>query len=457
MSDAIIPAVSPYPARLQTGTRAWEPAKQLVFVVFKWKRLVLWLFLAFAIAATIGMYLKPPVRSATAKILLKPDRATLQISGQSSLSSKLPYSPQYMQSEVELIKSREVMVPVAKRLLSQQQEAGREITTGEINARVESLARNVVPIAFPESSTVQVTFFAETAEEATQTLDIIMEQYMLQHEWIYTGSTRMLKFYEDERERVGSDLQAAEDRLKQWQETGKIVSIDEQISRQLMTQGDRERALQQVEAELGMSRDNVRDPVVAKLKGDLVTSEVGLQDLLQRYTDKDRHVQERREQISLIKRQLAAAEKAFLTSLTSQRDILRKQIQDASASLADLRERKFQGNRMTQAVELARESYQLYGRKLEEARIAARLDREQLSNVAVIEQPHPTLMTDLNKRIGGVFLAAIAGIALGVAIAFAFEFFNNSLRTEDDVENYLGLPVLAAIPELRDRTLALKS
>ncbi|MGH8058289.1 MAG: GumC family protein, partial [Candidatus Entotheonellia bacterium] len=307
------------------------------------------------------------------------------------------------------------------------------------------------------SSTVQVTFFAETAEEATQTLDIIMEQYMLQHEWIYTGSTRMLKFYEDERERVGSDLQAAEDRLKQWQETGNIVSIDEQISRQLMTQGDRERALQQVEAELGMSRDNVRDPVVAKLKGDLVTSEVGLQDLLQRYTDKDRHVQERREQISLIKRQLAAAEKAFLTSLTSQRDILRKQIQDASASLADLRERKFQGNRMTQAVELARESHQLYGRKLEEARIAARLDREQLSNVAVIEQPHPTLMTDLNKRIGGVFLAAIAGIALGVAIAFAFEFFNNSLRTEDDVENYLGLPVLAAIPELRDRTLALKS
>lgn len=457
MSDAIVPAGPLYPARLQNGTRAWEPAKQLVFVVFKWKRLVFCLFLAFAIAAAIGMYMKPPVRSATAKILLKPDRATLQISGQNSLSSKLPYSPQYMQSEVELIKSREVLVPVAKRLLSKQREPGREVTTGEISAMVEALARHVVPTAFPENSTVQVTFFGETAEEATQTLDIMMEHYMQLHELIYTGSTRMLKFYEDERDRVGADLQAAEDRLKQWQETGNIVSVDEQISRQLMTQGDRERALQQVEADLAMSRDNVRDPVVAKLKGDLVTSEVGLQDLLQRYTDNDRHVQERREQIGLIKRQLASAERAFLTSLTSQRDILRKQIQEAAASLATLRERKFEGTRLSQAVDLARESYQLYGKKLEEARIASRLDREQLSNVAVIEQPHPTLMTDLNKRIGGVFLAAIAGIALGVAIAFGFEFFNNSLRTEDDVENYLGLPVLAAIPELHDRTLALKS
>jgi capsular polysaccharide biosynthesis protein len=56
-----------------------------------------------------------------------------------------------------------------------------------------------------------------------------------------------------------------------------------------------------------------------------------------------------------------------------------------------------------------------------------------------------------------VLLAAFVGLTLGLAIAFGFEFFNNSLRTQDDAEHYLGLPVLAAIPDLRERPIALLS
>jgi capsular polysaccharide biosynthesis protein len=44
-----------------------------------------------------------------------------------------------------------------------------------------------------------------------------------------------------------------------------------------------------------------------------------------------------------------------------------------------------------------------------------------------------------------------------MAIAFGLEFFNNTLRTQEDAEHYLGLPVLAAIPDLRDRPVALLS
>jgi capsular polysaccharide biosynthesis protein len=45
---------------------------------------------------------------------------------------------------------------------------------------------------------------------------------------------------------------------------------------------------------------------------------------------------------------------------------------------------------------------------------------------------------------------------LGVAIAFGLEFFNNALRTRQDVEYYLGLPVLAAVPELSPQPLMLE-
>ena len=91
---------------------------------------------------------------------------------------------------------------------------------------------------------------------------------------------------------------------------------------------------------------------------------------------------------------------------------------------------------------------------MEEARIAAGLGKEQLANVAVIEKPHALLGTDLLKRILMVVAAGLLGTVLGIAIAFGLEFLNNSFRTQDDVEHYLGLPVLAAIPDLRNPPVA---
>src|SRR5688572_25752723 len=98
--------------RLQDEIHGGGTAKQLFIGILKWKWLIVMLFLAFTVAAGVAMYMKPPVRTATAKILLKPDRVSLQMSGVSaSVGGKLPYPAQVLQSEVELIKSREVLIP----------------------------------------------------------------------------------------------------------------------------------------------------------------------------------------------------------------------------------------------------------------------------------------------------------------------------------------------------------
>jgi uncharacterized protein involved in exopolysaccharide biosynthesis len=205
-----------------------------------------------------------------------------------------------------------------------------------------------------------------------------------------------------------------------------------------------------------MARESVRDVVVGKLQGDLVSAEVALQDVLQRYTESDRRVQERREQVALIKKELQAAEKRILNSLTSQRDTLRVQVRESSTALAAMREKKVEFSRLARTVELSRDAFMLYAKRVEEARMAAKLDKEQLSNVAVIEEPYALRGTDINKRVGVTMLAGLVGLALGVAIAFSFDFLNNSLRTEEDVEYYLRVPVLASIPDLKDRLLALQ-
>jgi uncharacterized protein involved in exopolysaccharide biosynthesis len=43
------------------------------------------------------------------------------------------------------------------------------------------------------------------------------------------------------------------------------------------------------------------------------------------------------------------------------------------------------------------------------------------------------------------------GLALGIGITLLLEFQDKSLRTEDDVEHFLGLPTLAMVPLINDR------
>ena len=43
------------------------------------------------------------------------------------------------------------------------------------------------------------------------------------------------------------------------------------------------------------------------------------------------------------------------------------------------------------------------------------------------------------------------GLGLGVAVAVALEYFDTTVRTPDDVERYLGLPVIGIVPRFETR------
>jgi uncharacterized protein involved in exopolysaccharide biosynthesis len=526
--------------------RSGAAIAQLLGVVFKWRRLILGLCLAFTAAAAIAMVLKPTLHSATARILFKPDRIPLQISGLVAQSSRLPHSPQMLQSEVEMMKSREVLLPAARTLLAAEASPEDSVSPERLQGVVHAFDDDLQVVAVPDTNVIQVSYFSPDAAEAERRLGLIVDHYLQQRGQANSGSQKLLQFFEDEAHRVGQALQTAEDGLRQWQQQFNVVNVDTQISGLLTMQSDREKALRQTDAEIEATtarlaaldaqraatpervvtshervrnplvakfqedvaaaevavKDVERDPLVGKLRTDLAAAEVALQDLRQRYLDGDRRVQDKREQVTflrtelasaqraaagtaqsrldLLRRDLAAAEqqgeivgreltelnpvreeldkaasttRAQLTSLTAQRAVLARQHHQASAAVAAIRDKKVEADRRSREVDMRREAFQLYGRRLEEARVAAGLESEQLASVAVIEQPYATEATDTRRRLAMVLLAGVVGLGLGVAFAFGIEFVGNRLRTVGDVEYYLGVPVLAAIPDSAQRAL----
>src|SRR3989304_2558601 len=70
------------------------------------------------------------------------------------------------------------------------------------------------------------------------------------------------------------------------------------------------------------------------------------------------------------------------------------------------------------------------------------------SHVRVVDPAQPPDKPAKPNLALNLLLALVLGLGLGLAAVFLQEHFDNSLKTSEDVERFLQLPVLALIPSL---------
>lgn len=65
--------------------------------------------------------------------------------------------------------------------------------------------------------------------------------------------------------------------------------------------------------------------------------------------------------------------------------------------------------------------------------------------ISITEGPSvANIVTNLDKRLN-VFIGFIVGLSIGIGLAFLFEYFNNTFRDSEEVENELKVPVIGTI------------
>lgn len=142
-------------------------------------------------------------------------------------------------------------------------------------------------------------------------------------------------------------------------------------------------------------------------------------------------------------------QKSFIKSKSEEQTRLEQQIRtiQSRVQMTPMVEEQYKG--ITRDYTTALGFYNELLAKKNSSQMATSLEmRQQGEQFRVMDPPNLPERPSFPNRpliaLGGLG----GGLILGVVIAFAMELFDKSLRTEEDVQLYLGLPALAAVPIL---------
>jgi len=136
----------------------------------------------------------------------------------------------------------------------------------------------------------------------------------------------------------------------------------------------------------------------------------------------------------------------------AQENALRAELARARNETMDMGSATVQYNALNMEVETQRQLLDQMLKRQSETEVTARLQATRESNVRVVDRalvPGAPFAPSMRRDVG---MALGLGLFLGVGLIFLLEYLDRSLKTAEEAERVLGLPVLAVIPDVLERS-----
>jgi polysaccharide biosynthesis protein PslE len=452
-----------------------ETPRHVLQVLFKYKRLICITFLAISLPALVILLLLPTKYRATAKVFIKPTRAYVNLSG-TDTGIGMAVSPDVLNSEIQIIKSRELF----GQLLNEVPFPDEGFFT---YAGVDA-----TPIR--ASSLIEISVDSTNPTWAVQAVNKAAELYQEHHVRVHK-TQGVEEFYDKQEKKLRSQLIAAEETLKAFQAKEKIIDAPQEVTADLTALAASERSLKETDSSIReleqriavlddqlkqqkatiSSNTNITvNPVYSQMTNRITQLELERDSLLQRYTPADRLVKDKETEIQELKKTLESvkptsvgsesislndvhrrilnellAARVQLRASNERKIVLTRQVESYSSTAADKRRKGFEYDRLLRDVTVKKENLDLYSKKAEEARISDAMDERKFSNAYVLERASPPAQRAGRHPLLLLVLTILGASAVAVGTAFAFEYLDRSVRNERDIEEQIGLPVLATI------------
>jgi uncharacterized protein involved in exopolysaccharide biosynthesis len=108
--------------------------------------------------------------------------------------------------------------------------------------------------------------------------------------------------------------------------------------------------------------------------------------------------------------------------------------------------KQWEYSRLYRNYEVLEEGYQDLLRDIQKARFTSAMDAYQLTDIEIIDKAGIPKTPVRPNHILNTLIGMLIGTLLGLGLAFVFDYFDPTLKSVEEVERYLHLPVLGSVP-----------
>ena len=432
------------------------------------------------VAAGVYLAVATPVYESQALLRVKQPKGI-----GSSLLESMPMgnamaNTQLMNTYAEILKSRSVIVPVI--------EKTEEAKDGKYPDYDGYVKAKITTAPFKDTEIMQFTARAETAEKAQQVNKMIVEGFLNRLTELSRDQQKATRGFIEERAVASKkELQDAENKLTEYKKANDIIAPDDAVKLATEKMGmvdklnaENKVALATANARLAATNsqltgeaasiaDNktiqVYNQQLAKLEGERI-------GYLEKYTAQHPKVQQVEQEITNLKTKInteihkVASLQAPSDNIVHQKLLESKFLSEAEASVAqsnlnklaqidsdnkeDLRnlsDKEQEFVNLMRDVTVANEIYVMLAKRVEEAKVA---EASVATEVQVVDSGTLPERPAKPKKALTLLLAALLGALVSSGFVVVRELLNRTVKTNDDVTDYLELPVLGSVPDMKE-------
>jgi polysaccharide biosynthesis transport protein len=432
--------------------------------------LIILVFLLVVITAAVVTYFMPKQYASTVTMQVKQVDTAINIFGQAQMGG---LDPRFLTTQFEIIQRKEILYPVIDSLNLMQKWG---MTSRE--QAYFKLRRMVTMREIRNTELIQISVMSTDNREAMEIANRIAEEYQRKRitdsqDWINKSLVQLEDEVDKQREKV-EELRAEMERIRI--ESGiqdlNPDSIEDplQAETQLLVSAEQAVASERMRVEsLRAKHEQVSSMTDEQIMRSLVTLEIDdptIQAVLPQYQEFSSEmarflnsglgtnhptVRSLRAKMEVMQQQLDAQIKVLRTTLEANFKIARDALQNLEEQLQGTRNTQQTAKSKAATYYESKNAYIQAKRLLEAAE--TRLNTERMERtmpqrpVSIWEYAEISEFPARPRVMLNIALGVVVGLVFGVGLAFFIEYLDTSVKTMEDVENFLQMPVLAVIPK----------
>ncbi len=321
------------------------------------------------------------------------------------------------------------------------------------------------------SRLASLTYSCPNPELAAKIVNAFADEYLEMHfETRFDAATMATDFLRKELDQLKIKVEKSDEALLAYaREHGIVADANERESIVMQKLASLNSEMTKVQADLiskTVQHENVKNATVQNfpqglntaaildLEGRISSLKQKLANLSTRYQAGYPELDRTKQEIFELEDQLVSQKQQALAKANTDYELAQNQYKSFAATLEEqkllanqLNQDSIQYNILKREVDSNKQLYEGLLQRLKEASVSAGL---KSSNIHIVERGEVSRSPSSPVHQTDLLLGLAIGLILGVTLAFVVDYFDNTVKTPDDLEQILALPSLGIIPQINE-------